>query len=99
MTFKRVISESGLTKVELAELYGVSRQSIHNWINAGRIPVPGAGGTGDYTARMAVVITETLANALDKKLLPLRAMDKEARRAKIAKMARTTQGLKPAPAK
>ena len=92
MTFSRVLAGASLTKIELAQLYGVSRQTIHTWA-AGGNPRPGS-----YTARMASVITRALEGAIDKKLLPLGAMyDKERRAARIQSMAATLQNLKPAP--
>ena len=90
MNFKRVFEQGGFNKVELAHLYGVSRQTVHTW-SAGGWPRPGS-----YTARMASVITWALEGALDKRILPLGAMDKAARAARIAKMAATLQSLKPA---
>ena len=92
MTFARVQEAAGLTKVELAAIYGVSRQTIHAW---GSAP-PRA---GSYTARMAAVITRVMCRALDQGILPLGAMDKTVRAARVAKMAATSQNLKPAPAK
>jgi DNA-binding XRE family transcriptional regulator len=90
MTFQRVLDSAGLTKVELAELYGVSRQTIHTWSSGGEPRM------ASYTARMASVITKALLIALDKRLLPLAAMDKAARAARVKKMAATLQNLKPA---
>ena len=90
MSFQRVLDSAGLTKVELAELYGVSRQTVHTWATGGE-PRPGS-----YTARMASVITRALVASLDRRLLPLGAMDKAARAARIASMAKTLQNLKPA---
>lgn len=93
MTFKRILGESGLTKVELAELYGVSRQTIHYWTRVG------PPREGSYTARMAETITAALLNAMQSKLLPLGAMAKDARRVRVTRMAKTLQNLKPAPVK
>ena len=93
MSFQRVLATAGLTKVELAQLYGVSRQTIHYWNKVGP---PREGG---YTARMAEVVTAALLNAVDRRILPLGAMAKEARRNRIASMAKTLQNLKPAPVK
>lgn len=90
MTFQRVESAAGFTKVELAALYGVSRQTIHTWAR-GHPP-----RAGSWLARMAEVITRALCAALDRKILPLGAMAKEARAVRIAKMANTLQNLKPA---
>ena len=90
MTFARVQDQAGLTKIELAALYGVSRQTIHAW---GKAP-PRA---GSYTARMATTITVALCAALDRRLLPFASMDKAKRAARIASMAKTLQALKPAP--
>ena len=93
MTFARVLGESGLTKVELARLYSVSRQTIHYWAKVG----PPREGT--HTARMAESITKALLIAVDRRILPLSAMAVEARRSRIAKMAVTLGNLKPAPIK
>ena len=90
MSFQRVLDAAGLTKIELAVLYGVSRQTVHTWASGGK-PRPGS-----YTARMAEVITRALIQALDRKLLPLGAMDKPAREARVKKMSLTLQQLKPA---
>lgn len=91
MSFKRVLASAGFTKIELAELYGVSRQTVHTWAKGGQ-PRPGS-----YTERMAMVITKALLAALDKRMVPLGAMTKDARAARVASMARTLQNLKPAP--
>ena len=64
MSFQRVLATAGLTKVELAQLYGVSRQTVHYWNKVGP---PREGG---HTARMAEVVTAALLNAVDRKILP-----------------------------
>lgn len=91
--FRQVSEHSGLTRTELATLYGVSRQTIHYW----RVKGPPREST--YTARMFTVITQALVTALKRKLLPLPALDKRVRAGKIAAMAKTLQALKPAPLK
>lgn len=88
--FARVLGESGLAKTELARLYGVSRQTIHYWSKVG----PPREGT--YTARMAETITKALISAVEKRVLPLGAMDADVRRSRIARMAVTLGNLKPA---
>jgi len=93
MNFARVLAESGLTKIELGEMYGVSRQTIHGWAFVGPPRV------GSLLARQAEVITQALVVAIDKQLLPLAAMDKAVRRERVTKMAARLQGLKPAPAR
>lgn len=93
MAFARVLRKAGLTKVELATLYGVSRQTIYEWA-AGETP-----RAGGYTARMAESITEALVAALSSGKLPFAAMDKGRRRLVIASLARSLQNLKPAPVK
>ncbi len=93
MDFARVLAESGLSKIDLAELYGVSRQTIHGWAFVGP---PRA---NSLLARQAEVITAALLLAVDRGLLPLEAMDKDARRERVKKMAARLQGLKPAPAR
>lgn len=94
MTIKRVVAGSGLTKKELAILYGTSRQTIHAWYLGTSPP-----REGSLLARQAEVITQALLNSIEKGLLPFPAMAKEARKARIARMAQTLQGLKPAPVK
>lgn len=93
MTFARVLESAGLTKVELASLYAVSRQTIHTWASSGG---PRA---GSHTARMAETVTRALLSAVDRRILPLGAMSVEARRARIASMRTTLQALHPAPVK
>ena len=93
MTLARLAADSGLTRIELAALYGVSRQTIHTWLTG---PPPRA---GSFTARMAEVITKGLVAALDRRILPLGSMSREARGLRIAKMAVTLQSLKLAPIK
>ena len=90
--FRRVAKDAGLTKVELALIYGVSRQTLHYWLHEG----PPRAGT--YLWRMAKVITAALIIALDKGLLPLSgSLSKEKRAARVASIAKTSQSLKPAP--
>lgn len=93
MSFQRVVEQSGLTFVELAPMYGVSRQTLHYWRT---VAPPRAGG---HTARMAEAVTAALLNAVNRGILPLGGMSKEARRARVARMAATLQNLRPAPAK
>ncbi len=95
MSFQRVLETARFTKMELAVLYGVSRQTIHTWSPKGRKP-GGEPRAGSYTARMAMVITTALLGAVDKGLLPLGAMSREARAARVKSMAKTLQNLKPA---
>ena len=91
--FQQVVERAGLTRAELAKLYGVSRQTIHYW----RVTSPPR--ENGYTARMAQTITQALLTAINRRLLPLASLDKKHRREKIAGMARTLQALKPAPVK
>lgn len=92
MTFQRVIAQSGLTKIELGRLYGVSRQSIHCWQDT-------PPREGSLLARQAEAITAALVSLIDTKRLPLPAMSKDARTIGIAKLATTLQNLKPVPVK
>lgn len=93
MTFKYIADNSGLNKLELAELYGVSRQMVHYWLT-----VSGP-RKQTYTARMEEVITASLMQAIKNKVLPLGATTREARAARIKSMAARLQSLKPAPIK
>ena len=94
MTIKRVGAGSGLTKKELAILYGVSRQTIHSWAEGTSPP-----REGSLLARQAEAITLALLNLISNGGLPFPAMVKEARRSRVERMAKTLQGLKPAAAK
>ncbi len=91
MSFQQVVEKSGLTFVELAPMYGVSRQTLHYWRTVG----PPRG----HTARMEAAVTAAILNAVARGILPLGGMSKEARRQRVAKMAATLQNLKPAPAR
>jgi len=93
MNFARVVAESGLTKIELGELYAVSRQTIHAWTF---VAPP---RENSLLARQAEVITQALVKLIDMRQLPWAAMDKAARKERVAKMAARLQGLKPAPSK
>jgi hypothetical protein len=48
---------------------------------------------------MESVITAALLSAIERKVLPFAAVSREVRAARIARMAKTLQSLKPAPAK
>jgi len=99
MTLARVIADSGLAITEVASLYGVSRQTIYSW-EQGRVPrdkQPHSRGSAYYAAWRFAAVTHALLQAIDKRLLPLPAMDKAARKVRIAKMTEKLKGLKPAP--
>ena len=93
MNFTRVLAESGLTKIELGQLFGVSRQSIHGWAT-GHPP-----RENSLLARQAEVITQALVKLIDMRQLPWAAMDRGVRASRITKMAERLQALKPAPIK
>jgi len=88
--FARVLKGSGLRRVELATLYGVSRQTIHYWVT---VAPP---REGSYLERMARVITAALLHAITKKILPFGAVSEDVRARRITAMSRTLQSLKPA---
>lgn len=88
--FKRVVATAGLTKTELARVYGVSRQTIYGWLDGA--PPRGEG----YTARMAVAITHGILSAVQRKVLPMRAVNAAERKRRVDKMATMLQSLKPA---
>jgi len=89
--FQKVLDNSGLTKIELAQLYDVSRQTIHYWSTIG------PAREGSLTARMATVVTKALQQAIAKKLLPLPPLDTRVRQQRVASMVKQVQNLKPAP--
>lgn len=87
----RVLSGSGLTHPELAELYGVTRQTIWGWTR-GRAPRGAA-------ARSAAAVTKALENAMDRSLLPLAVTTSDERRGRIRSMVKVLRELKPVPIK
>ena len=87
MTTPRVLLHAGLSKPELAELYGVSRQTVYGWIK-------GAAPRG-ANARSALAVTKALENAMDRSLLPLAVASAEERRQRIVSMTRILRDLKP----
>jgi len=91
--FAKVVCESGLTKSELAFLYGVSRQTIYDWAECKPVRKP------SYTVRIADTITRVLLQAIDRRILPLKPMSRDTRPAGIARLAKMLQDLKPAPIK
>ncbi len=88
--FQRVLSESKLTRSEVAQLYGVTRQAVHYWVTT-------APPKATITGRMADTITRALLNALDRGALPMGSASKDVRRSRIKSMAAKLQSLKPAP--
>lgn len=89
--FKQVVSTAGLSKAEIAQVYGVSRQTVYGWLDG---PPP---KRGSYTERMAVVITRALLAAVQRGVLPMPPLDRDERRRRMAKMATTLRNLKPEP--
>lgn len=67
MDFIQVVRDSGLTKKELACLYGVSRQTIYNWL--GGRPIAALNVRRVFESR-----TQSLAAAIGKRVLPLPAV-------------------------
>ena len=94
MTIKRVVLASGLTKKDMALLYGVSRQTIHSWAEGTSPP-----REGSLLARQAEAITLALLNLISNGGLPFPAMVKEARRSRVERMAKALANLKPVPPK
>lgn len=82
--FKKVFDESGLTKPELAYLYGVSRQTLYGWAG-GSVPKQ------HTLVERAASYTTALTAAMRQRLLPFPiATTPEVRKARLLKMA---QGL------
>ena len=63
--FAKVFDDSGLTKAELGDIYGVSRQTIYAWYSGNSAPLQRT-----VVAREQLY-TRALLGALDKRLLPL----------------------------
>lgn len=87
--FSKVAARSGLSKGEVAKLYGVSRPTVYAWL-AGTLP------RNEMLGRIADTITLALQNSIDKKILPLPAMDAQVRAGKVEKMRVILQKLTPA---
>jgi DNA-binding XRE family transcriptional regulator len=64
-SFARVFDDSGLTKTEIADIYGVSRQTVYAWYSGDSAPLQRT-----VVAREQLY-TRALITALDKRLLPL----------------------------
>lgn len=84
--FARVFDRSGLTKTELATLYGVSRQTIYDWYAGDSAPAQKA------LAERAQLYTRGLTAALDRGLLPL-PKAKAQRKERLLKMAQALYDL------
>ena len=86
LQFKRVMERSGLTKVELSELYGVSRQTLYAWLD--HVP-------NQHTlAERAEKYTAGLFAAISRGLLPFPpSLSKEQRKERLRKMARHLHSL------
>lgn len=90
IAFKDVTERCGLTKSELAFVYGVTRQTIYNWMKGGS-------PTQNHIARLAEWYTKGLRAAIDRGVLPLPAsLSKQARdeRLRLVK-AKLYEGTKP----
>jgi DNA-binding XRE family transcriptional regulator len=82
-------SATKLTLEELAQLYGVTRQTIHDWQN-GR-------PAGKFTAGKAVLVTAALTAATQRGILPLRPMSKHFRAQRVKSMVQTLNQMQPTP--
>jgi predicted DNA-binding protein YlxM (UPF0122 family) len=65
--FLSVLEDSGLSKGEVAILYGVSRQTIYNWIDGGE-------PTQSFIVRYAAATTKGIKSACRANLLPFPAV-------------------------
>ena len=86
--FKKVFERCGLTKSELASLYGVSRQTVYDWYK----------GAGSPTQRTLVareqLYTKGLLAALDRGVLPISGIkDPKIRKERILAMAQALHAL------
>lgn len=82
--FKRVFKESGLTKSELASLYGVSRQTVYSWYKGDATP------TQKTLAAREEMYSRALVAAIERGVLPLRDKNGTTARAnKIQSMVQT----------
>lgn len=91
--FQRIVRDSGLTKLEIASVYGIARQTVYQWLE-GQLP-----RVNSLADRMAFTITNMLLHAMRLKALPLRPMDTKLRKAEVTRIRARAQNLKLAPAK
>lgn len=89
--FRAVVTQSGLSKYELAKLYGVARQTIYDWA-AGSMPK-----TGSLLARMADAVTVSLRASITKGVLPMAPVDRAIRQRRIDAMRKTLEKLPATP--
>ena len=85
--FVVVFSQSGLTKSELASLYGVSRQTIYDWYTGASAPTQKALATREE------LYTNGLASAIDRGVLPIRVKDAKLREQRVLAMAQALHAL------
>lgn len=90
MTFRTLVADTGLTKVELMKLYQVSRQTIYYWI---KHDLP---QTGAVSARRALAVSRALTAFVQRGGLPLAPMGKGDRQKRIAALASALENIKPA---
>jgi uncharacterized protein YjcR len=84
--FTRVFDDSGMTKAELAKLYGVSRQTIYAWKDGHSTPVQ------KTVAEREQLYTRGLLAAMNKGLLPLPKQPAQ-RKERLLKMAQALHDL------
>lgn len=80
----------GFKPGELGTLYGVSRETIYQWMK-GNGPRQGGRRPGDHTETIAANITLKLREALDRGVHTMLGHTKEERARRIAKMAADLQ--------
>jgi hypothetical protein len=79
--FRRVMNKSGLTKRELAGLYGVTRQTLYTWLEHGPQQALLVERAERYTAGLLA--------GIDKNLLPFPgSLSPDQRKERLAKIAR-----------
>lgn len=86
--YAKVFDRSGLTKAELASLYGVSRQTVYDWYTGASVP------TQKALAQREEVYTKGLLAAIKQGVLPVRGVtDNAIRKSRVASMARQLYAL------
>lgn len=89
-SLRQVRERSGLSREELAQIYGVTRQTMHYW------RVRGAPKYDTHAGRRIELVSAALIKAIGQGLLPLPpTLAKPQRKARIAAMAKRCQGLTP----
>lgn len=85
---EKIVRDSGLTKLEIARLFGISRQTLYTWLEGKSMPKQ------DYMKRLVGRGCESILNAMKMRVLPMSVgLTKLQRRHNIGVMAQKIQSI------